>query len=87
LIIDADRIVNSNAASLLQLGEAAILKGDCQFDLSAVTRCDSAAVALLLAWQRAAHARGLRLDLKGVPADLCSLATLYGVAGLISVPG
>jgi len=86
LKIDADRIVNANAASLLQSGEAAILNGDSRFDLSAVKRCDSSAVALLLAWQRAAHARGLHLQLEAVPASLCSLATLYGVSSLISCP-
>jgi phospholipid transport system transporter-binding protein len=86
LKINAERIVNANAASLLHLGEAAISGGDSRFDLSAVKRCDSSAVALLLAWQRAAHARGLRLELEGVPADLCSLATLYGVDSLISCP-
>ena len=84
--IDADRIVNSNTASLLQLGESAISNGDHRFDLSAVKRCDSSAVALLLAWQRAAHARGQHLELEGVPADLCSLASLYGVDYLISCP-
>jgi phospholipid transport system transporter-binding protein len=84
--VDADRIVNANAASLLQLGEAAIGSGDSRFDLSAVKRCDSSAVALLLAWQRAAHARGQHLELEGVPASLCSLASLYGVNSLISCP-
>lgn len=84
--IDADRIVNSNAASLLQAGEAAIQGGDFRFDLSAVKRCDSSAVALLLAWQRAAHARGLHLELEGIPANLTSLAALYGVSALISCP-
>jgi phospholipid transport system transporter-binding protein len=86
LKIDADRIANGNAAALLQLGEAAIRDGDSRFDLSAVKRCDSSAVAVLLAWQRAAHSRGLRLDLEAVPASLCSLATLYGVSSLISCP-
>jgi phospholipid transport system transporter-binding protein len=86
LKVDTDRIVNANAASLLQSGEAAILASDSRFDLSAVKRCDSSAVALLLAWQRAAHARGLRLELEAVPASLCSLATLYGVSSLISCP-
>jgi phospholipid transport system transporter-binding protein len=84
--IEVDRIDNSNAASLIQSGEAAIRDGDCRFDLSAVKRCDSSAVALLLAWQRAAHAQGKQLQLEGIPASLCSLATLYGVASLISCP-
>jgi phospholipid transport system transporter-binding protein len=84
--VDVDRIDNTNAASLLQLGESAIQGGDYNFDLSAVQRCDSSAVALLIAWQRAAHARGQRVQLEGIPPSLCSLATLYGVAPLISCP-
>jgi phospholipid transport system transporter-binding protein len=40
-------------------------------------------VALLLAWQREAQARGARLTLSGLPAALRSLATLYGVDELI----
>ena len=85
--IDVDRIVTANAASLLHLGEAAIAGGDCQIDLSAVKRCDTSAVALLLAWQRAARARGTRLELRGIPPALHSLATLYGVDALASVSG
>ena len=43
----------------------------------------SAAVALVLAWERAARARGLQIELAGVPASLRSLAVLYGVDSLI----
>jgi phospholipid transport system transporter-binding protein len=84
--LDTERIINSNAASLLRDGEAAIHAGDFSFDLSAVQRCDSSAVALLLAWQRVAHAQGRPLELHGIPASLHSLATLYGVDPLIAGP-
>jgi phospholipid transport system transporter-binding protein len=83
--LDTDRIINSNATSLLQVGEAAIREGDSSFDLSSVQRCDSSAVALLLEWERIARARGLQLQLRGIPADLSSLAKLYGVDSLIPV--
>ena len=82
--LDTDRMLNVNATSLLQAGEAAIQAGDPCFDLSSVHRCDSSAVALLLAWQRAARARGRPLVLRGVPASLHSLATLYGVDSLVA---
>jgi phospholipid transport system transporter-binding protein len=82
--LDTDRIVNTNAASLLQAGEAAILAGDSSFDLSSVQRLDSSAVALLLAWRRTARAQGRQLELRGLPASLHSLATLYGVESLIT---
>jgi phospholipid transport system transporter-binding protein len=85
--IEVDRIDITNAASLLQSGDSAIQGGDDQIDLSGVHRCDSSAVALLLAWERTAKARGMRLQLRGVPADLHSLASLYGVDTLISVAG
>jgi phospholipid transport system transporter-binding protein len=83
--IETERIDNTNAASLLHSGQAAISSGDVRFDLSQVKRCDSSAVALVLAWERAARARGMRLELQGIPPSLHSLATLYGVDSLITV--
>jgi phospholipid transport system transporter-binding protein len=83
LKVEAERIATANAAQLLREGEAAILAGDCRFDLSAVKRCDSSAVALVLAWERAARAQGRAIELSGVPPDLKSLAVLYGVDSLI----
>jgi phospholipid transport system transporter-binding protein len=83
--LDADYISNANAASLLKAGETAIEGGDSSFDLSAVQRSDSSAVALLLEWQRIARAKGLQLELRGIPANLRSLAKLYGVDSLIPV--
>jgi len=81
--LETDRMVNANASAVLQAGEAAIRDGDSSFDLSSVQRCDSAAVAVLLAWQRTAHACGRPLVLRGIPPSLHSLATLYGVDSLI----
>jgi phospholipid transport system transporter-binding protein len=52
-------------------------------DLSGVTEVDSAAVSLLLEWRRAAAAASRRIEYTNVPANLRSLADLYGVAGLI----
>lgn len=77
--LDVAAISNENAAALLAAGIEAIRAGDADFDLSAVRQVDSSAVALLLAWQREAQARGARLALFNVPAGLVSLAKLYGV--------
>ena len=52
-------------------------------DLSGVTEVDSAAVSLLLEWRRAAAAASRRIEYTNVPANLRSLADLYGVAELI----
>lgn len=65
-------------------GRKAIAAGACRVDLSAVTEADSAALALLLDWQRAAlEARAGALTLVGLPAGLASLAELYGIESLL----
>jgi phospholipid transport system transporter-binding protein len=83
--IEAKSITNANAGDLLAEGAAAIARGELAFDLSAVAEVDSAAVALLLEWQRPALARGGRLILSAVPADIDSLARLYGVDSLLDL--
>lgn len=85
--LEATSINNANAVELLAVGSAAIAGGDFVFDLQSVTEVDTAAVALLLEWQRQAIARGGRLQLAGVPADIASLARLYGVDGLLDLGG
>jgi phospholipid transport system transporter-binding protein len=52
-------------------------------DFSQLTNVDSSAVALLLEWRRQAQARGKTLTFVNLPANLLSLARLYGVADLI----
>jgi phospholipid transport system transporter-binding protein len=83
--VEATSITNANAGDLLAVGSAAIAQGDHAFDLAAVTEVDTAAIALLLEWQRQAVAGGGRLALTGVPADIASLAGLYGVDDLLDL--
>jgi phospholipid transport system transporter-binding protein len=57
---------------------------DClTIDFANVTGIDSSAVALLLEWRRQALGRGKKLVFVNLPANLVSLAGLYGVAELI----
>ena len=72
-----------DAASNLQPGLDAIRSGSADIDLSRMERFDSAAVAALLVWRRAAESSGVSLHIRGVPAGLQSLADLYGVAELL----
>ena len=72
-----------DAASGLQPGLDAIRGGSADIDLSRMDRFDSAAVAALLVWRRAAQSTGLSLRIASVPAGLQSLADLYGVAELL----
>lgn len=52
-------------------------------DLSGVTRADSAAVGMLLAWVRDATIRGRRIHFENLNENLRSLIALYGVGELI----
>ncbi len=71
------------ADTALTDGLRVIESGETAFDLSSCESVDSAAVALLLAWQRAALMRGANLTFENPPANLRSLATLYGVEDLL----
>ncbi len=84
--LPATDMTNDTASALLEAGRAAIRGGDVAFDLAAVKQVDSAAVALLLAWQREAQAANSRIVLTNVPPALTSLASLYGVDGLLGCP-
>lgn len=76
-------MAGANAALAAGLGE--IAAGSTVFDLADATATDSAAVAILLAWQRAARARGAALEFRNLPAGLGSLAALYGVDELLGL--
>lgn len=78
-------LTNRNAASVLRDGLSRVRQGEVAVDCSALAQVDSAAVAVLLAWQRAAAQRGQALALNGVPPQLQSLASLYGVEGLLGL--
>lgn len=55
-------------------------------DFSAVESVDSAAVSMLLAWTRAAQRGNYKFEVANLPADLISLAKLYGVEDLLPNP-
>ena len=72
-----------NARSMLGAGLQAIAGGQHVIDFSGLTVVDSAAVAVLLAWQRAAKASSTDLSFINLPQMLESLAELYGVDVLL----
>ncbi len=73
----------NNAKTALEAGLHAITSGQTEIDLAQLTVVDSAAVATLLAWQRAALKQGALLKLINLPANLQSLIALYGVTDLL----
>ncbi len=72
-----------NATAALGQGLAAIQAGATVFDLVRVKAADSSAVAVLLAWKRAARKAGTALTYINLPDGLQSLAALYGVDTLL----
>ena len=75
--IESLTVHNANAA--LVQGIEAISAGKTMFDLGSVKVADSSAVAVLLAWQRAARKGGVALSYRNMPDSLKSLAALYDV--------
>lgn len=54
-----------------------------EVDMAGVTRCDSAAVALLLEWVRGARQRGATLAFRNLPPSLHAIATISDVEQLL----
>ncbi|AMR80037.1 STAS domain-containing protein [Cupriavidus nantongensis] len=85
MLSPGNSLTNQNAAAVLRDGLARVAQGDVEVDCAGLAQVDSSAVAVLLAWHRAAVARGQALVLRGVPAQLAQLASLYGVDGLLGL--
>ncbi|HSG76956.1 MAG TPA: STAS domain-containing protein [Burkholderiales bacterium] len=73
----------ATAAQLLEAARAPLAAGVRSIDLGEVTELDSSLLAVLFEWMREARAGGQALVLERLPADLKSLAQLYGVAELL----
>ena len=52
-------------------------------DMAGVTRCDSAAVALLLEWVRVTRQRGATLAFRNLPGSLHAIASISDVEQLL----
>jgi phospholipid transport system transporter-binding protein len=76
-----------NARALLEAGRGLLPSGKnaglTLLDLAAVSEVDSSALSVVFAWLRTAGERGVDLRLAHPPANLISLATLYGVSELL----
>ena len=73
----------ANAAQLAEEGRRMFVAEHVVVDLEGVTEVDSAGVSLLLEWRRAASGANRRIEFIHLPANLRSLAVLYGVADLL----
>jgi len=73
----------ASVQSLLDEGARSIAGPEVTIDLAAVTEVDSTAVSLLLEWRRQAAAASRTIHYVNLPANLRSLAELYGVTELL----
>lgn len=82
LILEGPLTVAS-VSKLAQKGSGLVASADRTVDLTAVSQVDSAALALLLSWTRAARRAGYKLSIDGAPDALISLASLYDVDSIL----
>jgi phospholipid transport system transporter-binding protein len=75
---------HDSAKSALEAGLSRIAAGATEVDCAPLKAFDSSALAVLLAWQRAASARGAALGIVNLPSGLASLAQAYGVDTLLT---
>ncbi|MDD5297244.1 MAG: STAS domain-containing protein [Rhodocyclaceae bacterium] len=78
-------MTHDSARALLEAGTGALKPGATLFDLSSVTDVDSSGLAVIFGWQRAALAAGSSVHIANPPANLVSLAEMYGVSELLPV--
>ncbi|HTI16163.1 MAG TPA: STAS domain-containing protein [Trinickia sp.] len=77
-------LTHASAKAVLAAGLASIEAGARGVDCTALAEFDSSALAVLLAWRRAADARGADFEIANLPPGLASLAEVYGVDVLLS---
>ena len=76
-------ITVDNVVALLAQGNGLFTAPQVMIDLSAVTEVDSSALSLLLEWRREAGRQQRAVRYLNLPANLKSLAQLYGVTELL----
>ena len=79
-------LTHESAKTALEAGLQRIAAGATGVDCAPLAQFDSSALAVLLAWERAAQARGIAFEIVNLPAGLASLAQAYGVDTLLCRP-
>ena len=80
----AATLTHDSARSALDAGLSRIAAGATEVDCAPLKQFDSSALAVLLAWERAAAACGAALVVINLPSGLASLAQAYGVDTLLT---
>ena len=77
-------LTHESATAALSAGLQRIAAGANGVDCTALAQFDSSALAVLLAWERAAASRGTPFQIVNLPAGLASLAQAYGIDTLLA---
>jgi phospholipid transport system transporter-binding protein len=72
-------LLMDNANEILLKSESLSMNGGFVVDFSAVTKIDTAALSLMMEWQRRAFASRSKVSFANLPTNLSHLVTLYGV--------
>ena len=76
-------VVVSTASGILTASKSLNMAAGTTIDFAQVKDIDTAAISLILEWQRRALKENQQIKLVNLPVNLVSLAQLYGVADLI----
>lgn len=74
-----------NANFILQQSRALSMADEFLVDFSAVNKVDTAALSLMMEWQRRAAASSSRVGFANLPVNLSRLVSLYGLTDFVPV--
>ena len=77
-------VVIGTAKAILTASQGFAITSDTIVDFAQAADIDTTALSLILEWKRRAQTENKTLSFINLPANLNSLATLYGVAELIN---
>ena len=81
--LSGDVVVGTTKA-ILNASQGFSITSDTKVDFAQVTDIDTTALSLILEWKRRAQTESKTLTFVNLPANLNSLAMLYGVSELIN---
>ena len=76
-------VLMDNANLILNQSDAFKMDGEIEVDFTDVSNVDTAALSLMLEWQRRAVAAKCKMKFANLPVNLSSLANLYGIEDFI----
>jgi phospholipid transport system transporter-binding protein len=76
-------VLMENANLILSQSNAFKMDGEIEVDFTDVSNVDTAALSLMLEWQRRAFSANCKIKFANLPANLSSLVDLYGVEDFI----